>query len=378
MRANVFIRKYTTKKGETRYTLIVRENGRADRSIFLGPISKKIARERRLQVLNELLNGDYLPEPIVHLYFGEFVDKVFNEYAVGVLAPKTTRRYYSHLKGVMNRFHGFRLNQIRRENLEAYFADYKVSGKTKNILRAALRLVFKKAVEWRYLKKSPVEGIKKFPEDDKVASRALTPNELSTLLNGDLNPYQKLIIQVLVNTGMRPGELSNLKLQDIDWEANRVSIVTDKTRRTKNRKTRHIPMNRELRKALVFLRDRLPIVGGKEGIRFVPRETHQEYVFCHPDGSPIRSFKTTLKKALKRYDIQRVTPHGFRKTFCSMLARSKVHPKVAQQLMGHSDINLTMKIYTEIDDDQLREAVNALPSNYGPPRPNLRLVGGQS
>ena len=171
---------------------------------------------------------------------------------------------------------------------------------------------------------------------------------------------------------------ANLKFEDIDWELNRLAVVTDKTRKTKNRKTRFIPLNRDLREVLFFLRDHLPVPGGNGLVKVKPREAHQrEYVFCHPDGTRVVSFKRSIRGALKKHGITGVSPHGLRKTFCSQLARCKVHPKVAQQLMGHSDVNLTMRVYTEIDDDQMREAVNALPTMNDLRRSNLKLVVGQ-
>ena len=71
-----------------------------------------------------------------------------------------------------------------------------------------------------------------------------------------------------------------------------------------------------------------------------------------------------------------MTPHGLRKTFCSNLARQKVHPKVAQILMGHSDISLTMRVYTEVEEDQLVNAVNSLPTMSDLMKPNLKVVPG--
>jgi hypothetical protein len=47
------------------------------------------------------------------------------------------------------------------------------------------------------------------------------------------------------------------------------------------------------------------------------------------------------------------------------LARAGVHPKTAQQLARHSDINLTMGVYTKLDLRELAEAVELLPSLDG-------------
>ena len=60
--------------------------------------------------------------------------------------------------------------------------------------------------------------------------------------------------------------------------------------------------------------------------------------------------------------------HSTRVQFVTSLARAKVHPKVAQQLARHSDINLTMRVYTQLDLDDLGAAVEQLPAIAQPCR----------
>ncbi|MCL2303894.1 MAG: tyrosine-type recombinase/integrase [Planctomycetaceae bacterium] len=54
--------------------------------------------------------------------------------------------------------------------------------------------------------------------------------------------------------------------------------------------------------------------------------------------------------------------HGLRHTFITNLGKAKVSPKVAQTLARHSDISLTMNVYTHIEEDEQIDAINALPS----------------
>jgi len=383
MRASAYLRKRTTKKGETRYILVIREAGRREIWKKLGPVSKKKAEEIRILVLNQILTGGFQREPEVHLYFNEFVAKYLNEFAKGSRSPRTFQVYQEQLKPFQDRFRGYRLNQITRQDLERHFAGWTVSGRSKNIRLSVLRGLFQKAVEWDYLAKAPTDGIKRFPESSQ-GSRALTPTELTSLWEG-LTTWQKSLIRVMVNSGLRPGEVCNLKFQDIDWDLNRLTVANDKNRKTKNRKTRFIPMNQDLREELFFLKDYLPRCGHvtktEMGIRdYRLREPHQrDFVFCHRDGSKVACVRLSLTRAFKKHGIVGVTPHELRKTFCSLLARQKVHPKVAQTLMGHSDISLTMRVYTEVDDGQLREAVDSLPSMQAWKRNRLKILpGGES
>ena len=186
------------------------------------------------------------------------------------------------------------------------------------------------------------------------------------------------MIKVLVLTGLRHGELAQLKFSDIDWESRVLRVVSDKTRKTKNRRARLIPMSTDLEQELRFLKENWPNMQFSETVgapKFRPRTDEQrEYVFCHRDGQSVKCFKKSIATVLTKAGIAGVTPHGLRKTFCSLLARKGVHPKAAQRLMGHADMRMTMDIYTHVEDDQLRSAVDLLPSEREMRKQKLHLV----
>lgn len=380
MRVNVFVRDYITKAGEKRYYLIVREAGRKDQSIQLGPVSRKLAGERRLMVLNELLNGVYQRVSEVRPYFGEFCDKFVAEFARGTRAPSTVVQYEYNLGLVKKVFQGWRLDGIRREDLEKFIGERPVGNRAKNIMLSVLRVLFQKAVDWRYLAKAPTEGIKRWREE-KGGSRSLTMQELARVLEAAF-PWARSVVRVMVHSGMRSGELVRLKFRDIDWEAQTLTVVSDRERKTKTRKSRVIPLSPELEQELRFLRENWPNMqygsGDGDVAAYLPRtDAQRDYVFCHRNGKPVATFRRSLTKCFRKVGLQGVTPHGLRKTFCTLLARHGVHPKTAQRLMGHSDVRLTMDVYTEVDTEQMRQAVHLLPSLRDVQRERLRVVGGE-
>ena len=67
--------------------------------------------------------------------------------------------------------------------------------------------------------------------------------------------------------------------------------------------------------------------------------------------------------SIYKVQMQKVTPHVCRHTFCSNMAKSGMNPKTLQYLMGHSDIGVTLNTYTHIgyDDakEELKRVVNA-------------------
>src|SRR3989339_441572 len=179
MRVHVYIRAYKTKKNEKRYLLVVREKECRDRFIGLGPVSKEMAQISRIRVLHELLMGQYKKVPDVYLYFDQFVDKFFDDFA-NVMRSKGTRSLYHYaLKPLLIRFKNYKLNQIQKHDIDRYIAESKASNTTKNIILGILKVLFSKAVEWNCLTSSPVAEIKNLPEN-RQGSKSLTPRELQS------------------------------------------------------------------------------------------------------------------------------------------------------------------------------------------------------
>jgi integrase len=92
------------------------------------------------------------------------------------------------------------------------------------------------------------------------------------------------------------------------------------------------------------------------------------FVFCSTTGTPInptnllrRFHYPTLEKA----KLPRITLHDLRHTAATLLARMGVHPKVAQDRLGHSTMKLTLELYTHADLEQQREAAAKLDERFG-------------
>ena len=71
----------------------------------------------------------------------------------------------------------------------------------------------------------------------------------------------------------------------------------------------------------------------------------------------IRKIEPCVDKYNSIYKVQlpRITPHVCRHTYCSNMANSGMNPKTLQYLMGHSDISVTLNIYTHVNYEDIRE-----------------------
>ena len=154
-----------------------------------------------------------------------------------------------------------------------------------------------------------------------------------------------MIYRLAVESGLRANEISNLKKDDFDFD-NCTVTVRDHT--AKNRKEKTLPLRpdtaAEIKKLLA---SKLPAA----------------QAFKVP-GKPIDMLRPDLEAALIDYvdDAGRYADfHALRHTTGSLLAASGVHPKIAQEIMRHGDINLTMSLYTHTLRGQEADAINRLP-----------------
>ena len=153
----------------------------------------------------------------------------------------------------------------------------------------------------------------------------------------------KTMIHLLLNTGLRLAEMTNLKWNDIDLMTGQVKVVEGK-----GLKDRILWLDEKTLKMLGKWKQRQFKEWGKSDLVFTTRTLRQL------DGKAVRSMiKTYTEKAgINKH----ITTHSLRHTFASDLLRDTKNIRIVQKALGHADISST-QIYTHIVDDELQEAL---------------------
>lgn len=165
------------------------------------------------------------------------------------------------------------------------------------------------------------------------------------------------LVTTALRTGLRESELLGLEWDDIDWEGGVITLRRQRYERTvmdpKSRSSaRTLPMAPLVRAALTAERERaLREWGTAEGTIFRTRRGTPYF-----GTSILRQFQRRLAAA----GLPRLQFHETRRIFASMLAARGVHPRVAQELLGHADIQMTMRIYTRVASEDMRRAMERL------------------
>ena len=208
--------------------------------------------------------------------------------------------------------------------------------------------------------RNPVQGVKAVKETE-LAPKWLDKKQRAALMRAvdkeveDANRrYPRLkvmvlrdaaIVRLILFTGLRVGEIVQLRLADITLDERKGTVVV---REGKGTKRREIPLNSRARKALL------------DYMRVRP-EVEKEELFLGQRDEGIQS--KTVQRAVQRFAVdaglENVTPHVLRHSFAKALIDSGVSLEKVATLLGHSNLNTT-RIYTTPGERDLEEAVKTL------------------
>ncbi len=210
---------------------------------------------------------------------------------------------------------------------------------TVNRLLATLKHMVNKGTQWgmasdRALKQ--VRNVRLLPENNRRL-RFLSIEECQRLIeccHKDLKP----IVVVALNTGMRRGEIFNLKWEQVDLRHGFILLDT-----SKNGERREIPINTTLE----YL------------FKEMPHSVESEYVFVGKTGKPLTDIKKGFHTALRKAGISDFRFHDFRHCVASHLVMNGIDLTSVKEILGHKSLSMTMR-YAHLAPGHKRKAVHVL------------------
>jgi integrase len=205
-----------------------------------------------------------------------------------------------------------------------------------------LKASFNIAKNWDWISENPFTKIK-FGRIQQVKPKFITRKELDLILQNVKSEELSNIFLFGWYTGCRLNEIVTIKYKNIDL-SNRTIIIGDESFKSKNGKSRTIPISNEL---YVNVFERINI------------EDKESYVFTKQNGFPFnrdyvsRSFLHARRNAGLSEDIHF---HTLRHSFASHLALKGVPITVIKELLGHSSIAVT-QIYSHTNLASLKSAI---------------------
>lgn len=287
---------------------------------------------------SEVQRGVYV-KPI-HVPLPELWERYFAYARTHKRSWKRDEQMYGNLKAFLGTANLDTITALRVEEFQQHRVRA-VSPATVNRETALLKHMFNMAERWGlYQGSNPVRWVKFLPENN-LQFQTISEEDERRLLESS-PPYLRELIVFAINTGLRCGDLLDLKWEEVDIDERRLSLIMGKTRRRLE-----VPLNDTA----------AAILAGKQAVK------HGPHVFYNPvTGDRFLDLKAGFKAILKRAGLTGITWHTLRHTFASRLTRSGVDLVTVKELLGHSTINTTMR-YAHSNHDTKARAVAKLPTS---------------
>ena len=263
-------------------------------------------------------------------------------------------------------------NKVQRFLLKSKQGDKGIGAQTFNFYIQAIKQFCNWMVQDGRANENPLSHLSKVNvrTDRRHDRRALEPDELRRLLQATesaetrfgMKGHERALLYIFAaETGLRANECRNLTVSSFDFDK---LTVTVKAAYSKRKRMDVLPLRKD---RALYLKD------------FFAGKMPNVKAFNMPsENYTAKMLKADLEAVGIEYEDEAgrfVDFHALRHTTGSLLADAGVHPKIAQSLMRHSDINLTMSRYSHIFRGQESEAVETLPDLTLPSKNKQRATG---
>jgi integrase len=325
--------------------------------VTLNTPDREVARKRlRAIVLEKQREAEGIVAPkAVRVAAGTQLAELVNDYEADLrgreLSPKHVRDTTTRVRRMIAANNWKVLSDIRADAFVKWRASLKLSPKTKKEFHLSANAFLNWLVQTDRLMVNPLAKVPHVETRGKQVRpcRAFTEDELRRLFA--VAGRRRLAYQMLLYTGQRKSEVRSLMWSDVHLdEAKPYALFREST--TKDKDKRAVPLRPE-------------IVAQLKAMRPAPDATHRL-------NKPIFWFRwptyDLLRGDFKRAGIERVDGlgravhfHSFRKTWQTLGVRYGINQRVAQEVLGHSDANLTAKVYTDVPALALHAEIAKLP-----------------
>jgi integrase len=301
---------------------------------------------------------------------GEFLDKWLEEVVRPNVRPWTFAGYEVHvrlhLKPTIGTVPLDKLSPMHVQRLMNQKIAEGLKPKTIRYIRGTLRSALNHGVRWGLISRNAAALVAS-PRVEQYEIKPLTPVEARTLLQSLRGDRLEALYSVALTMGLRQGEALGLRWHDVDLELGymriskqlqridrRLQLVEPKTSRSR----RSLAMPRAI---VVGLREHQ---NRQEAERRLAGDRWMEggFVFTTPEGKPLDGTAITKQfhRHLERAGLAQRRFHDLRHSCATLLLVQGVSPRVVMDVLGHSQIGLTMNTYSHVIPELRREAADRM------------------
>lgn len=301
---------------------------------------------------------------------GEFLDQWLNDVVKPSVRPWTYRGYEVHvrlhLKPLLGKIPLARLTALDVQKALNRKGTDGLKPKSVRYVRGTLRAALNHAVKWGLIERNPA-AVVAIPRVEPYEIQPFTPAEARTFLDSIKGDRLEALYSVALTMGLRQGEALGLRWRDIDLELGylrvtkqlqrldgRSELVEPKTARSR----RQVALPASIAKSLREHRDRQDA----ERIEASDDWTELDLVFSSPNGKPLDATAVSkgFHRVLDRAGLAQRRFHDLRHSCATLLLVQGVAPRVVMDVLGHSQIAMTMNTYSHVIPELRRQAADRM------------------
>lgn len=348
------------------------------------------ARTKLADMIQKVEQNTYLNNQIT-------LNKYFEEYQKIRLKTKAAKQstlksektmFNNHMKTPLGRKRICKITVLDIKTLQMSLMEKKnhkgkpLEVSTINKIMYCLEKVLNAAVRDEIILQNPACKVAKLKDTRQLRARdtnhrALTKDEQNLFIENSKNTWYHHALLLLLNTGMRQGELRALKWSDIDYKEGVIHVRktmsydlenkpvenTPKTRTS----MRNIPLNKNIIKILKNQKDQMEVLRREYKVN-----TLDDYVIKSPNNLPVRDIRR-LNEAIHRIvanirksgkNFPDISCHCLRATFATRAIDAGMSPQTLKEVLGHASFQMTMDLYYHNTSDVQKKEMEKIEQEF--------------
>jgi integrase len=265
---------------------------------------------------------------------------------------KTYKRYYFSCQTLKNYFGAVKVDRIQKKNIEDFIVwrSRQTSRKTKdfitretvNLELTALKTIFNRLLDAKILRDNPARKVKQLKANER-SFHVISPDEEKIYLMACPQPLQD-VATVMLETGMRCGEVYQLRRQDVSLEKGYLKVAKAKTKSS----VRRVHLSAEAQKVLRYRLNRF------KGENLFPQN---DIDGNKPTDSLDKKHLATVRQLKMNFRL-----YDARHTFASRAVENGIDLLVLASILGHSSLKMVMR-YAHPSEEFKADAIKRMEVN---------------
>ncbi|MEO8973771.1 MAG: site-specific integrase [Ktedonobacteraceae bacterium] len=342
------------------------------RKYFYGKTRKEV-QEKLAAVLQEQKQGMLVATP--QQTVGQFLTDWLENTHKQSVRPRTYERYEEalrlHLLPVLGKY---QLQKLSAQHVQAFYARKLKEGLASTTViyyHSVLHNALDTAVKWGLVARNVCDLVTP-PRKTRFEIKPFTIEQVQSFFAAIQGHKWEALFTLALATGMRQGELLGLKWQDINFSTGTLQVRRILTRVPSETAGKVFieaePKTEKSRRSITIALFALEALKQHRVHQLETQlkagalwEAH-DYIFCTLVGTHLRPSHVVdeFKKLLKKADLPDTRFHDLRHSAATLLLGLGVHAKVVQEMLGHTQMSMTMDIYSHVLPTMQQDAVSKL------------------